>query len=326
MIAFVLSGGGNRGALQAGALLALLERGIKPDMIVGTSAGAANAAYLAADPSPAGAQRLIALWKEITKEDIYPGNYLTMALRFASGQDSLFPSENRRRFFESHMPPEIRRFGDVTALRLYIVATHLNTGRLHLFGEDPEESLLDAVMASTAIPPYFAPWEYEGEQYIDGAATSNLPVGVALDKGAREIYALHVVGRQQRREGVHGLLSIVGQALAALLNQQLALDLERVYRERRVKFHYIRLESFQDLIFWDFDRAAEMVEEGYRVAENYLQEQETSQAGAGRELGASLLRLVLRSWEGGKAWADDLLARRRQGWKRRALPSGADDS
>ncbi|HNK70256.1 MAG TPA: patatin-like phospholipase family protein, partial [Flavobacteriales bacterium] len=42
MIAFVLSGGGNRGALQAGALLALLERGIRPDLIVGTSVGALN--------------------------------------------------------------------------------------------------------------------------------------------------------------------------------------------------------------------------------------------------------------------------------------------
>ena len=51
MIAFVLSGGGNRGALEAGALLALFERGIQPDILVGTSAGAMNAAFIAINPT-----------------------------------------------------------------------------------------------------------------------------------------------------------------------------------------------------------------------------------------------------------------------------------
>ena len=60
MIAFVLSGGGNRGALQGGALKALLERGISPDLIVGTSVGALNGVTLAADPTVAGARQLAA--------------------------------------------------------------------------------------------------------------------------------------------------------------------------------------------------------------------------------------------------------------------------
>ncbi len=51
MNAFVLSGGGNLGSVQAGMLEALLDTDVRPDILVGTSIGAANAAFIAADPS-----------------------------------------------------------------------------------------------------------------------------------------------------------------------------------------------------------------------------------------------------------------------------------
>ena len=70
MIAFVLSGGGNLGALQVGALLVLMAEGIYPDMLVGTSAGAVNAAFLASDPTLEGVERLAEIWKRIKKDNI----------------------------------------------------------------------------------------------------------------------------------------------------------------------------------------------------------------------------------------------------------------
>src|SRR3954467_5945585 len=106
MIAFVLSGGGNRGALQSGALKALLERGIFPNLIVATSVGALNGVMLAADPtvagarrrapSPAvaGARRLAASWPLIRRADIFPGNALTVSWRLLSGRGSLHSQEN----------------------------------------------------------------------------------------------------------------------------------------------------------------------------------------------------------------------------------------
>ena len=269
MLAFVLSGGGNRGALEVGVLQVLFERGIRPQMLVGTSAGAMNAAYIATNPTLEGAQELAELWLKLTKEDVYPGNYLTMAWRLMRGKDSLFPNGNLKRFVEAHMPPGVRCFGDIKGVRLYITATNLNTCRLEVFGDDPSVPLVDALMASAAIPPYFPPWNYNGWQYVDGGVTANLAVDVALERGATEIYAIHVAGSEMR-SSVRGLPSIASQSIAAMLSHQLQRELEEAATRPGVTIHYIKLEAFQSLSFWDFDHAAEMIEEGRRVMEEYM--------------------------------------------------------
>jgi ribosomal protein S18 acetylase RimI-like enzyme len=95
VIAFVLSGGGPRGALQAGALQVLLEKGIRPDLIVGTSAGAINAAYLGIDPTPGGAQHLGELWQRLTKNHVFPGGMLRAAWNLLSRRNGLYSSDRR---------------------------------------------------------------------------------------------------------------------------------------------------------------------------------------------------------------------------------------
>ena len=95
--AFVLSGGGNRGPLQVGALAALLERGIVPDMMVGTSAGSLNSGFMAAKgPELATIPLLMDAWRSATGEVVYPGNVFTIAGRLIDGQDGLFPTEGMR--------------------------------------------------------------------------------------------------------------------------------------------------------------------------------------------------------------------------------------
>src|SRR5689334_13492013 len=112
MIAFVFSGGGNRGASQAGALLALLERDIRPDMIVGTSVGAMTGVPFAADPTLEGARRAVEVWKRVRRADVFPGNPLTVAWRVLTRQGSLHDSSSFRRFVLSLLPG-VRRFGDL---------------------------------------------------------------------------------------------------------------------------------------------------------------------------------------------------------------------
>ena len=81
-LAFVLGGGGGRGALQAGALRALLESGYQPAMMVGTSAGAINAAYLALrGVDLKGVAALELAWKEAAKLNLYPSNTLWLSVR-----------------------------------------------------------------------------------------------------------------------------------------------------------------------------------------------------------------------------------------------------
>jgi len=270
MIAFVLSGGGNRGALEVGALQALFDHGIRPDMLVGSSAGAMNAAFIATDPTPEGAKRLEEIWKEVKKEDVFPGNWFTMAWRFITGQDSLFPNDNLRRFVKAHIPPDKQRFGDLP-VRLYITAANLNTCTLYLFGEDLNAFLLDAVMASAALPVSFPPLEYRGWQYVDGAVVANVPIEIAIDKGATTIYAINVGYAGEREEEIHGIVPIALRTITAIMYQHLLDDLEEAQEAPGVTLHHIHIQAFQDISSWDFSHTAEMIEEGRRITEEYLE-------------------------------------------------------
>src|ERR1700759_1812763 len=70
-VAFVLGGGGPLGVNEVGMLRALVERGIVPELVVGTSVGAINGAAIAADPSHAAVPRLIDAWTSI--DDVFAG-------------------------------------------------------------------------------------------------------------------------------------------------------------------------------------------------------------------------------------------------------------
>ncbi|MBK9711090.1 MAG: patatin-like phospholipase family protein [Kouleothrix sp.] len=270
MIAFVLSGGGNRGALQAGALKALLERGIRPDLIVGTSVGALNGVALAADPTAAGARRLAAGWAQVRRADVFPGNPLTAGWRILTGQGSLHGQGSFARFVLSTLPPDVRRFKDLQ-IPCIVTATSLATGQLRLFGADPAEPLLDAILASTAIPPFFPPYRYRDEWLVDGAVVANLPLSHAIVRGARTIYTLEIVD-EMTAGGKYGLLHTLVSSLNAMLSRQHEQERRTVAlaHQRGVTVHDIRLTVGQNLTYNDFSRGAALVEAGERSALDYL--------------------------------------------------------
>ncbi|MGQ9458488.1 MAG: patatin-like phospholipase family protein [Anaerolineae bacterium] len=272
MVAILLSGGGNRGALEAGALLALLERGIQPEMLIGTSAGALNAAFLAVNPCLERAQELAEVWRNVKRQEIFPGNVLTALWRMARGKDGLCNDWNRLQFILRHLPAEIRTFGDIRAVQLYITATNLNTGQPYFFGEDPSDSILDALMASTALPPYFAPWPYKGWQYVDGGAVANVPMRWAVEKGARELYVIDLTVAPPVRSGFRGLVAIMDQTVGVMLHHQVQEELEAC-AQRGIIVHYIAMDAFAGLPIWDFHHSSEMIAEGRRAMEEFLQQE-----------------------------------------------------
>src|SRR5947208_5904427 len=79
--AVVLSGGGSLGAAQVGALQALFEAGIVPDVVVGCSVGALNAAYVAVDPTPQRVGELEHIWRGMTRDTVFPDGRFTVARR-----------------------------------------------------------------------------------------------------------------------------------------------------------------------------------------------------------------------------------------------------
>src|SRR5512134_1037328 len=99
--AFVLSGGGNRGPIEVGALQSLLEHGIQPDFIVGTSAGSINAVFLASRGADLAAiPALTAAWSKASAAVAYPGGIRSAVWRVLTGRDSLFSSDGLRKLIE----------------------------------------------------------------------------------------------------------------------------------------------------------------------------------------------------------------------------------
>jgi NTE family protein len=266
MIAFVLSGGGNRGALQAGAIKALIGRGIYPDLIVGTSVGALNGVVLAANPTLEGARCLAEGWEHARRSDIFPGNALTVGWRVLTGQGSLHGRENFSRFVYAKLPTSARYFKDLK-VPCVVTATSLATGRLRLFGEDPSERLIDAILASTSIPPFYAPYLYENEFLVDGALVANLPISHAILRGARTIYTLEILDDVVSNSRF-GLVQTLTSSLNAMLNRQHEQERRTVAlaHQHGITIHDIRLTSGQGLPYNDFSHGAMLVAAGERAA------------------------------------------------------------
>ncbi|UCG84442.1 MAG: patatin-like phospholipase family protein [Dehalococcoidia bacterium] len=271
-VAFVLSGAGNQGALEVGVLLSLFEHNIRPDILVGTSVGAINAAAIAINPTLEGAQWLETLWRGVTKEDIMPNSYLSMVWRLVRGHSSVFDNENLRAFLESQLPEGIRQFGDIKETELYITAVDLHTGDLRVFGINRTESLVDAVMASTALPPFLSPWQYQGREYVDGGVISDLPIRVALEMNATETYAIGVYQRQRARKSLRGIFRVISQIVSIVSYQRLLDELGWCSTLAKGGIHYIGVDAFEGLRFWDFSHTEEMLEKGKQVGERYLRE------------------------------------------------------
>jgi NTE family protein len=271
MRAFVLSGGANYGAQQVGALEVLFEHGLQPDMVMGVSAGALNAAWVAAHPTLAGVQELSRIWREDAATIAPPVGPLTTLLRLIGGKDSLLSNDSLQQFIR-RWPFADGTFGEFTQPRLYTVAARYDDGALRIFGDDPSDRILDGLMTSTAMPPFYPPWEVDGVPYLDGGVTSHLPVQAAVACGADEIFAL--------RNG-HGftlssapvqrnVFSIGSQALSLLVERQANLEIEAVQRIRSVRLHLIDLHADDDPGLWNFTRAAELIAAGRRLTEDYL--------------------------------------------------------
>ncbi|MCC7354792.1 MAG: patatin-like phospholipase family protein [Anaerolineae bacterium] len=271
MRAFVLSGGANYGALQVGALDALLSYGLHPDIIVGVSAGAINAAWFATHPDLNGIGQLARIWCHIAPQVFRPLDQASMLLQLALRRESVLSNTALQRFICKFLPAETR-FGDLSNPRLYVTAARLADGAPRVFGDDPDDRLLDGLMASTAIPPLFPPWRMDGTAYVDGGIVSNLPLQVAIERGADEVFALLNCLSLTGNDGnaPHGMSAVSIHAIALMIDHQVEHEIEMARRDADVRLHLIRLCPGADPGFWSFARAEELIADGRRAAQEYL--------------------------------------------------------
>ena len=235
--------------------------------------GAINASAIAIKPTLEGARWLADIWRDVTKEAIMPNSYLSMVWRLVTGHSSVFTNENLRNFLESHLPEGIRQFADIKTVELYITAVDLHTGELHIFGMDRSESILDAVMASTALPPFLSPWQYQGREYIDGGVVADLPIRVALEMNATEIYAIGIYEPRRIKKSLRGIFRVIGQIVSIISYQRLLDELGWCTMLSKGDIHHIGIEAFEGLRVWDFSHTEEMIEKGRQVGLEYLRKQ-----------------------------------------------------
>ena len=188
--AFVLGGGGVLGAHEIGMLRALAEAGIRPDLVVGTSVGAINGAFVAADPAGAAA-RLSRLWRGDALGRTLSETLWGRAVRLARSGTHLHSIEPLRHVLEDMLPAA--DFADLE-LPFHCVAASIERASPRWFATGP---VVPAVLASCAVPGLLPPVELDGEHYFDGGLVHSIPVGRAVALGARTVYVLHV-GRIER--------------------------------------------------------------------------------------------------------------------------------
>jgi NTE family protein len=190
-VAFVLGGGGHLGAHEVGMLRALLERGIVPDLVLGTSIGAINGAVVAAEPTSRAAERLQDVWTRIESSDAFGGGILGRLGTLARTRTHLHDNDGLRRMLDDTL--DVERIEDLR-LPFQCVAASIESASERWFTEGP---LVDAILASCAVPGILPPVRIDGEHFLDGGIVNSIPVGRAVSLGARTIYVLHV-GRVDR--------------------------------------------------------------------------------------------------------------------------------
>jgi NTE family protein len=271
--AFVLGGGGSHGALQVGALRAFIEAGIVPDLMVGTSIGAVNAAGLAIwGFDLQGLRKLEEGWERVSEAQVLDGRISELIIRAYLGRPSDRARKKAMEYFISLGLSRKLKFGNIRGVRLAMVSADIETGEPIIYGQDPDELILDSLLTSVAVPPWFSPDIREGHILMDGGALSNVPIEPAVRLGATEIFAFDLNDCAQRKPtGNLSFTQYLQKYFQAISRRTVALETACAELHgvpvRRLVFTGLAATSIHD-----FRQPQKLIEAGYARAKLQLKE------------------------------------------------------
>ena len=210
-LALVLSGGGNLGIVQTAFLQHLIERGVVPDLIVGTSVGALNGAFLAFHPHDI--HGLAELWLTLKDKRLWHRNLLRIGRNLLGHGTSVYSSRFLRDLILPHVPVDEIAASEIP---LFITATNLSRGGKHVFTRGP---LVDAILASSSIPGLFPPVRIGDEWFTDAGIASGLDLETAILQGATQIIAVDL-GSDLSPYHPTGLVDLLGRAMAIAVKER----------------------------------------------------------------------------------------------------------
>jgi NTE family protein len=268
MEAFALSGGGNLGALQAGAMRALVERGIEPDLVVGSSVGALNAAFYATHPGLPGCVALETAWTTLRRRDVFRFEFMRILAGVLGIRDHLVATRRLRQLIRLWLG--IERIEDAP-VPFAAVATDALSGESVVMRSGDVAS---ALLASSAIPGLFPPVHHRGRWLVDGSLSAACPVTEALDLGADTVYVLTTATAPRRRPPRGALamaMNSVSLVTARLQRSQLK-EAEHRARARGGTVWAVPSPEPEAPSPFDFRRSRQLAATAYGCASTWLEE------------------------------------------------------
>ena len=239
-------------------LQALYEDGIRPDLLVGTSAGAINAAFAASRPATIETARdLQQVWRGLNRSEIFPANPLRAGLAIVGLRDHCVSAGSLRRMISRHV--EIDRLEEAP-IELHVVATDVLSGEEVLLSEGPA---VDAVLASAAIPGVFPAVPWESRMLVDGGVVNNAPISNAVELGADQIYVLPAVGTGPLARAPRGALASAVAGMTRAITRRFAEDVTR-YADS-VDLKVLPAPGVEGIMPTDFGHADELIADGLRA-------------------------------------------------------------
>lgn len=262
--AFVLAGGGSLGAIQVGMLQALVAYGVEPDVVIGSSVGAVNAARFAQDSNRSGADALADIWANVRRTDIFRMTPVASLMRLAGyGHHGLIDPSGLRRLLERNLSMVNLEDANVQCA---VVASDLLTGDMVLLERGPA---ILSVLASAAIPGIFPPVEIDGRLLIDGGVCANTPLTAALTFGADRLIVLPTGNACTLRSAPSGPLGVTLKALNHLVNVQLIQDVERL--RHLVCISLVPPVCHIQVNVHDFTRTRDLINDAYQSTLSWLE-------------------------------------------------------
>ena len=235
-VGLALGGGGARGFVHLGVVKGLAEKGIKPAVISGTSAGSIVGAFLAAGREPDDILRIL------KEKNIFGYSKISWP------KEGLFKLDGLAKMLEAEI--EADQLEDLP-IPLIVTASNLNTGKVRYFEEG---KLSDIVTASASIPFIFTPVTIDGEKYVDGGVLDNLPAKPLLSK-VNEVIAINISPIEHTEE-LDSLVKVAARTFQMSVNTQ-------ALATKKDCTLFIEPKGVRGYDIFDLEKADELFEIGY---------------------------------------------------------------
>jgi NTE family protein len=258
--AFVFEGGGSLAATQVGMLRALTEAGIRPDLVVGSSAGAINAVGFALEPTLAGIERLEMLWLSVKRRNVFPVSAWDLAHALMGRGGGVSSQKALRRLLDRDLGETNL---DCLALPAHVVTTDLAGGDPVVLSKG---ATVQALLATTALPGVFPPVDVGGRLLYDGGIAAATPVLQADALGADISYVLPSLGRCDPESVPRGAVPVALRALSQLLGRASVNAVAVAHHEVRM----LPTPNLETVNLFNFGNTPALIEEGERLVRAWL--------------------------------------------------------